>query len=192
MKRIKTRWDLQSPESRSTANLEDNTKRFKKKRWGNMWEQEEPIVGRTIPEKNNKQLNCTTKMKIDVVTLDKEERSKGMGFMKRVEEKWDQKYPEYHQASWQKLRDDAVWFKKEPELINLILVGKGEEQPQDQGQQQEGEEEQIDFERAIVNQVNIDEDKQVKNSDMVAERIELSRKEFTEEDQNLKEMFIIQ
>ena len=38
-------------------------------------------------------------MKIDVVTLDKEERSKGMGFMKRVEEKWDQKYPEYHQAS---------------------------------------------------------------------------------------------
>ena len=131
-------------------------------------------------------------MKIDVVTLDKEERSKGMGFMKRVEEKWDQKYPEYHQASWQKLRDDAVRFKKEPELINLILVGKGEEQPQDQGQQQGGEEEQIDFERAIVNQVNIDEDKQVKNSDMVAERIELSRKEFTEEDQNLKEMFIIQ
>ena len=43
-----------------------------------------------------------------------------------------------------------------------------------------------------MNQVNIDEDKQVENSDMDAERIELSRKEVTEEDQNLKEMFIIQ
>ena len=38
--------------------------------------------------------------------MDKEQRAKGRGFMKRVKEIWDQKYPEYQQASWQKLRDD--------------------------------------------------------------------------------------
>ena len=75
--------------------------------------------------------------------------------MKRVKGRWDQKYPEYQQASWQKLRDNAPWFKKEPELMNLILVRKREEQSQDQEQQQQEEEEQIDFERVIVNQVNI-------------------------------------
>ena len=37
--------------------------------------------------------------------------------------------------------------------MNLILIQKREEQPQDQEQQQEEEEDQIDFERAIVNQV---------------------------------------
>ena len=47
-------------------------------------------------------------MKIDVVTMDKEERAKRRGFMKRVKERWDQKYPEYQQASWQKLRDYAA------------------------------------------------------------------------------------
>ena len=45
MKRIKTRWDLEFPESRRTAqNLVDNGKRFKKKGWGNIGKQEEPIV----------------------------------------------------------------------------------------------------------------------------------------------------
>ena len=52
-------------------------------------------------------------MKIDAVTMNKEERAKGRGFMKRVKERWDQKYPEYQQASWQKLRDNATRFKKE-------------------------------------------------------------------------------
>ena len=41
-------------------------------------------------------------MKIDTVTINKEERAKGRGFMKRGKERWDQKYPEYQQASWQK------------------------------------------------------------------------------------------
>ena len=112
--------------------------------------------------------------------------------MKRVKERWDQKYPEYQQASWQKLRDNAARFKKVPELMNLILVRRREEQPQDQEQQQEEEEEQIDFERIIVNQVNINDEEHVENNGMDAERIELPREELTEEDQDLKEMFIIQ
>ena len=37
------------------------------------------------------------------------------------------KYPEYQSASWQKLRDNAARFKKEPELKDLILVRQREE-----------------------------------------------------------------
>ena len=109
MKRIKTRWDLEFLESRRTAqNLVDNEKRFKKEGWGNIGEQEELIVKQTTPENDSKQLNWTTEMKIDTVTMNKEERAKGRGFMKRVKERWDQKYPEYQQASWQKLKDNAA------------------------------------------------------------------------------------
>ena len=50
--------------------------------------------------------------------MNKEDRAKGRDFMNWVKERWDQKYPEYQQASWQKLRDNAAWFKKEPELIS--------------------------------------------------------------------------
>ena len=76
--------------------------------------------------------------------------------------------------------------------MNLILVRRREEQPQDQEEQQEEEEEQIDFERIIVNQVNINDEEHVENNGMDAERIELPKEELTEEDQDLKEMFIIQ
>ena len=45
MKHIKTRWDLEFPESRRMAqNLVDNAKRFKKQGWGNKGEQKELIV----------------------------------------------------------------------------------------------------------------------------------------------------
>ena len=64
MKRIKTRWDFEFPESRKTAqNLVDNAKRFKKQGWGNKREQEELIVERATPENNSKQLNWTTERK---------------------------------------------------------------------------------------------------------------------------------
>ena len=43
-----------------------------------------------------------------------------------------------------------------------------------------------------MNQVNVREEEQVENNGMDAERIELPREELTEEDQDLKEMFIIQ
>ena len=99
--------------------------------------------------------------------------------MQRVKERWDQKYPENQQASWQKLRDNAVRFKKEPEQL------------QDQEQQQEEEEEQTDFEKVNVNQVNNTEEQAGNNIDE-ADRIKLPREELTEEDQNLKAMFITQ
>ena len=54
---------------------------------------------------NRTSLEWATEMKIVLVTLDQEQRAKGRGFMKRVKDKWDAKYPEYQSASWQKLRD---------------------------------------------------------------------------------------
>ena len=156
-----------------------------------MAEREEPMAEKAKPVNNNKQLNWTTEMMIDVVIMDKEERAKGRGFMKRVKERWDQKYPEYQQAGWQKLRDNAAQFKKDPESMSLILDRQREEQPQNQEQQQEEEEEQTDFERVIVNQVN-NEEEQAGNNIEEAERIELPREELTEEDQDLKAMFMTQ
>ena len=77
MRRIKTRWDLELPESTRTAqNLVDNAKRSKKEGWRNIGELEEPIVEQITSENNSKQLKWTTEMKIDVVTMDKEERRK--------------------------------------------------------------------------------------------------------------------
>ena len=109
MKRIERRWDLEFPESkRTTQILVDNARRFKKEGWRNIAEREEPLAEEATHKNMNKQLNWTTDMKIDVVIMDKEERAKRRGFMKRVKERWDQKYPEYQQASWQKLRDDAA------------------------------------------------------------------------------------
>ena len=58
--------------------------------------------------------------------LDQEERANGRGFIKRVKERWDAKYPEYQSASWQKLRDNAARFKKDPEIKDLILVRQRE------------------------------------------------------------------
>ena len=47
--------------------------------------------------------------------------------MKRVKERWDMEYPEYQDAGRQKLSDNAVRFKKEKEVISLILVRQREE-----------------------------------------------------------------
>ena len=69
----------------------DNARRLKKEGWGNMAEWEESIAEQATLKNNNKQLNWTTETKIDVVIMDKEERAKGRGFMKRVKERWDQK-----------------------------------------------------------------------------------------------------
>ena len=95
MKHIKRRWDLEFPESkRTTQNLVDNARRFRKEGWGNMAEREEPMAEQVTPVNKNKQLNWTTKIKIDVVITNKEEKANGRGFMKRVKERWDQKHPE--------------------------------------------------------------------------------------------------
>ena len=167
MKRIKTRWDAKFPDSKRTAqNLIDNAKRLRKEGWGNQLEQEEEAeqVMNEVSE-NRKQLEWTTEMKINLVVMDNEERSKGRGFMKRVKERWDQRYPEYSSASWQKLRDNSARFKKEPDVMNLILVRQREEQ-QEVVIANENLEEPIDsdievIEQVIIHEIQVEEDEQM-------------------------------
>ena len=114
---------------RTTQNLIDNARRFKKEGWGRQAEienQNEVEVQQQIGEQNGTSLEWTTEMKIVVVMLDQEECANGRGFMKRVKERLDAKYPEYQSASWQKLRDSAAHFKKDPEIKDLILVQQRE------------------------------------------------------------------
>ena len=63
-------------------------------------------------------------MKISLIIIDEEERHKGREFMKRVKGKWDVKHPEHATASIQKLRENALRFKKDHEIMNLMLVRK--------------------------------------------------------------------
>ena len=66
-------------------------------------------------------------MKVVLAMLNEDERTKGRGFMKRFKDRWDMKYPELESASWQKLRDNAARFKKNPEIKNLSLVQQSED-----------------------------------------------------------------
>ena len=52
-------------------------------------------------------------MEVHLIVMDQEEWQKGRGFIKRVKERWDTKYPEYKRASMQQLRDNASRFKTE-------------------------------------------------------------------------------
>ena len=56
--------------------------------------QNEVEVQQQIGEQNRTSLEWTTEMKIVLVMLDQEERANGRGFMNRVKERWDAKYPE--------------------------------------------------------------------------------------------------
>ena len=60
-----------------------------------------------------KKIQWTTDMKVYLTVIDQEERQKGRGFMGRVKERWDTKYPEYKRVSMQQLRDNASRFKTE-------------------------------------------------------------------------------
>ena len=66
-------------------------------------------------------------MKIKLVKIDDEERSKGKGFMKRVKETWDLEFPQQASVSIQNLRNNASRFQKQPEIRNLILVRNTDE-----------------------------------------------------------------
>ena len=61
-------------------------------------------------------------MKIKLVKIDDEKRSKGIGFIKRVEERWDLEFLEQASISMHNVRNSASRFQKEPEKRNLILV----------------------------------------------------------------------
>ena len=89
----------------------DNAKRFEKESLG-------PGGGANLQVQKN--IDSTTEMKIKLVKIDDEEKSKGRG--KRVKERWDLEFTEQVSVSMYNLRINASRFQKEPEKMNLILV----------------------------------------------------------------------
>ena len=63
----------------------------------------------------------TNEMKLELLKIDREERSKGRGFMKRMKERWDEKYPGLPVTA-QYLRDNTARISKDKALLNLLEV----------------------------------------------------------------------
>ena len=109
------------------------------------------------------------------------------GFMKRVKDRWDAKYPEYQSESWQKLRDNAARFKKDPELKDIMLVRQME-------QIQRGE---IVIENNEAEERNIDEpgmrndedEQEIADAEELAGDIQIDS-QLTEKDKELERFFI--
>ena len=66
-------------------------------------------------------IEWTNEMKLELLKIDREERSKGRGFMKRVKERWDERYPDLLVTA-QCLRDNATRISKNKALLNLLEV----------------------------------------------------------------------
>ena len=60
-------------------------------------------------------------MKLNLLKIEKRERKKGRGFMKRIKDEWDIIYGNIP-ASAQNLRDNAASFRKDKALMSLIEV----------------------------------------------------------------------
>ena len=186
MKRVKERWDTEFPTVVRTAqNLIDNAKRFQKEGWGRSTVENGEVAAAQIPhpkDQEKRSLEWTTEMKVALITFDNEERAKGKGFMKRVKERWDQYFPEYRHASWQKLRDNAARFKKEPEVMNLILVRRRNEIQQEE----------------ISREENLPVENQVTRNDIPNNEVDINRvvdeeaDGLTENDKKLERFFQVQ
>jgi hypothetical protein len=73
-------------------------------------------------------------MKINLLRIEEQERSRGRGFMKRMKEAWDSIY-EDKPMSAQCLRDNAARFRKDKAVANLIEVRDRRELEPDQVEQ---------------------------------------------------------
>ena len=63
-------------------------------------------------------MHWTTAKKVRLVEIDMEERERGFGFMKKVGDRWAQKFG--GRLKDQKLRDNAARFTKEKQIVNLV------------------------------------------------------------------------
>ena len=111
----------------STQNLRDNAVRFR-------LEMKEPNtiseIQQEMVDENRNTNNAsaaktnnewTNEMKLELLKIDREERSKGRGFMKQMKERWDEKYPGLPVIA-QCLRDNAARISKDKALLNLLEV----------------------------------------------------------------------
>lgn len=118
MERMKRRWDEQYPGKRgvSRQNLRDNASRYKKENGNNESEN----------NTRNDNEDWTLEMKVNLIKIDRDERKKGRGFMKRIKEAWD-KENDNSLLTAQCLRDNATRFKKDKAIMNLIEVREGQD-----------------------------------------------------------------
>ena len=130
MKRIKGKWDAKYPNRNnvSAQNLRDNAGRFRlemnEPNTTNEIQQEMLDQNRNTNNANVAKTNneWTNEMKLELLKIKRGERSKGRGFMKRMEERWDEKYHGLPVTA-QCLRDTAARISKDKALSNLLEVG---------------------------------------------------------------------
>ena len=75
-------------------------------------------------------------MKINLLRIEKQERRRRRGFMKRIKEAWDAIYEE-KPMSVQCLRDNAARFRKDKAVTDLIEVRDERDLEPDQAEQTE-------------------------------------------------------
>jgi hypothetical protein len=129
MSRLKDRWDSEYPNKThlSRQNLRDNAARFSN-------ESRKSIVVRHLDASDNQQQQAasasqtnlkatwTNEMKVKLVRMEVEERSRGWGFMKRLKQRWDSENLDSTEISAQCLRDNASRFKRDQAVQNLLMV----------------------------------------------------------------------
>ena len=126
-------------------------------------------------------------MKIDLVMLVEEEFPKCRGFMKRVKDRWDVKYPKHEPASWQKLKHKVACFKKDPEIKNLILARQREEIQVAKVTIKNNPVEKGNIVEPVVNN---DEEEQVAVDVEVAENVLINKdEEFSKKDKEFEQYF---
>ena len=111
----------------SAQNLRDNAGRFRlemnEPNTTNEIQQEMVDQNRDTNNANAAKTNnkWTNEMKLELLKTDREERSKGRGFMKRMKVRWDENYPGLP-VTVQCLRDNAARISWNKALLNLLEV----------------------------------------------------------------------
>ena len=125
MKYIKKIWsnEARTKKTVSAQNIVDNARRFKDEE---VMGQREGRSEKPEYETPTGSMHWTTAKKAGLVEIDTEERKRGLGFMKKVGDRWEQEFGE--RLKDQKLRDNAARFKKEKQIANFVLVGKRNEE----------------------------------------------------------------
>jgi len=130
MERIKKRWDREFPnKNHSLKNFRNSAVRFKKDKDIAVWlrnirsshsDQIQLESFETVQE--SKKVKWTNEMKVKLLQIEAEVRTKGRGYMQRLKIEWDMQYPEFNEMKAQCLRDNAAKFKKNETIMNLVLI----------------------------------------------------------------------
>ena len=119
---MKRRWDKQYAERNhiSKQKLRDNPARFKKESKINFGKEETQIKieeGKILSNTNK----WITKMKVNLLKIEERERNRGLRFLKKVKEAWNDIY-QNSTMSKKTVRDNTAKFCKDNSSLNLIKI----------------------------------------------------------------------